>query len=106
MPTLGARLALANDRPSGFDYLRLGLAVSIIAWHGVVVCYGYASEANLWLGPIGPLGWFLVPSFFALSGFLVMGSLYRNDLLSFLALRGLRIFPALAVELLLSAFII
>jgi len=80
--------------------------VSIIAWHGAVVCGGYDYEARVWQGPIGPVVWFLVPSFFALSGFLVMGSLQRNDLLSFLALRGLRIFPALAVELVLSAFII
>jgi peptidoglycan/LPS O-acetylase OafA/YrhL len=106
VPTLQGKLASAGDRPSGFDYLRLALATSIIAWHGVVVCYGFAFEASVWQGPIGPFVWFLVPSFFALSGFLVMGSLYRNDLVSFLVLRGLRILPALAVELVLSAFII
>ncbi len=106
MLTLQDRLTQADNRPSGFDYLRLILAVAIIAWHGIIVCYGYAFETSIWMGPIGPFANFLVPSFFALSGFLVMGSLYRNDLLSFLTLRGLRIFPALGVELILSAFII
>ncbi len=104
--TLKDKLVEANDRPSGFDYLRLTLAVSIVAWHGVLVCYGHPTERLAWQGPIGPFVRFLVPSFFALSGFLVMGSLYRNDLVSFLALRALRIFPALGVELLLSAFLI
>lgn len=106
MSTLQDRLTQAKDRPAGFDYLRLGLAVSIIVWHGIAVCYGFKVEATFWQAPLGHFFRFVVPSFFALSGFLVMGSLYRNDLLSFLTLRGLRIFPALGVELVLSAFII
>ncbi len=45
--------------------------------------------------------------FFALSGFLVAGSLERSKLLaSFLGLRVLRIVPALAVEVLISALIL
>jgi peptidoglycan/LPS O-acetylase OafA/YrhL len=44
--------------------------------------------------------------FFALSGFLVAGSLQRNDLASFLTLRAIRIFPALFVEVVLSALIL
>ena len=45
--------------------------------------------------------------FFALGGFLVAGSMERcTTLLSFLGLRILRIYPALAVEVLLSAFLI
>ncbi len=45
--------------------------------------------------------------FFALSGFLVAGSLERSKtLLTFLALRLIRIYPALAVEVVLSAFLI
>jgi peptidoglycan/LPS O-acetylase OafA/YrhL len=49
----------------------------------------------------------LVPCFFALSGFLVAGSLERcRTVITFAGLRVLRIFPALAVETLLSAFLI
>lgn len=45
--------------------------------------------------------------FFALSGFLVSGSLLRTRTISeFITLRAVRIMPALAVEVLLSAFLI
>lgn len=48
-----------------------------------------------------------VPMFFALSGFLVAGSAFRvRSVKSFLALRSLRIFPALGVEVILSALLI
>lgn len=57
--------------------------------------------------PIRPLILFFVPSFFALSGFLVAGSLFRtNHLPTFLTLRVLRIFPALCCEVVISALII
>ncbi len=65
-----------------------------------------AGEAPLWSGPLGPLCFSIVPAFFALSGFLVASSLQRNDLPSFLTLRALRIFPALFVEVVLSALIL
>jgi peptidoglycan/LPS O-acetylase OafA/YrhL len=48
----------------------------------------------------------IVPAFFALSGYLVAGSLARNSLPNFFTLRLLRILPALAVEITLSAVII
>jgi len=104
--TIQEKLSAAGRRPAGFDYLRIVLSVSIIAWHGVVVCYGFDVDYDLWNGPLGPFVRLLLPCFFVLSGFLVAGSLYRNDLPSFLTLRALRIFPALAVELLLSALVI
>ena len=98
--------AISSHRPTGFDYLRVLLAVAIIAWHSVSVCYGSSIEAE-YFGPYRPLIHFLVPSFFALSGFLVAGSLFRtNHLPTFLTLRVLRIFPALCCEVIISAFII
>ena len=49
----------------------------------------------------------LVPMFFALSGFLVAGSALRTrNVVRFLGLRGLRIFPALLLEVLLSAVVL
>lgn len=106
MTTLGMQLQKTGGRPAGFDYLRLGLAVAVIAFHTYIVCYGTAGEFVIWSSPLGPLFFSIVPAFFALSGFLVAGSLQRNDLPSFLTLRAIRIFPALGVEVVLSALIL
>jgi peptidoglycan/LPS O-acetylase OafA/YrhL len=106
MHTLQSQLNMAHNRPTGFDYLRLTLALSIVVWHSVTICYGPAAEAYFWTGPPRPVIALLLPSFFALSGFLVAGSLERNNVPEFLTLRVTRIFPALAVEVLISAIII
>ena len=106
MTSIGQRFAATGSRPSGFDYLRIFLAVAVIAWHTILACYGRQGESAFRYGPFHALPFLVVPSFFALSGFLVAGSLERNDLPSFLTLRAIRIFPALCVEVLLSAFIL
>jgi peptidoglycan/LPS O-acetylase OafA/YrhL len=102
------RLEQVAMRPSGFDFLRVSLAVGVIAVHTVMACYGPDSQEMraFWNSPLQPILLFVVPSFFALSGFLVAGSLFRNSIPGFLALRALRIFPALGCELLISALII
>jgi len=86
--------------------MRLGLSVGVLVFHSVMVSYGRTVENELWAGPLGPLCFAIVPAFFALSGFLVAGSLQRNDMPSFLTLRAIRIFPALCVEVVLSALIL
>jgi peptidoglycan/LPS O-acetylase OafA/YrhL len=106
MYTLESQLDLVRNRPTGFDYIRLILALSIIVWHSVTICYGPSAEAYFWTGPPRPIIALLLPSFFALSGFLVAGSLERNNIPEFLTLRITRIFPALAVEVIISAVII
>ena len=106
MHTVQSQLNGVGNRPTGFDYLRLTLTLSIIVWHSVTICYGPSAEAYFWTGPPRPIVALLLPSFFALSGFLVAGSLERNDIPEFLTLRITRIFPALAVEVLVSAIII
>lgn len=106
MKAVGDYCRLANGKPLGFDYLRVLLALSVILWRSVVVCYGPEVESRAWLSPSRPFVYFIIPSFFALSGFLVAGSLLRNDLSSFVLLRAIRIYPALTVEVLLSAFLI
>ena len=106
MLTLQQTSALSGHRPTGFDYLRILLAVFIVAWHSVSICYGPEVEKQYFM-PLRPLILSFVPAFFALSGFLVAGSLFRTSHLpSFLTLRALRIFPALCVEVLVSALII
>lgn len=104
--TLELTLKASNNRPAGFDYLRVILSLGIVAWHTILVCYGKAVEDEAWSGPARALIFFLVPSFFALSGFLVAGSLIRNNLPSFLTLRAIRIYPALAIETFISAILI
>lgn len=104
--TLGNQLAISRGRPVGFDYLRIMLSLAVIGWHTIIVCYGRDAETPLWTGWLRPVWSVIVPSFFALSGFLVAGSLLRNSLPAFLTLRGVRIFPALAVEVLISAMLI
>jgi len=104
--TIAARLEQTKGRSSGFDYLRIGLSVSVIAWHTVIVCYGVDVETHLWTSPLRPLFYIVLPSFFALSGFLVVGGLFRNSIPAFLTLRALRIFPALCCEVVISALII
>ena len=106
-PSLGQRLAEMNGRPSGFDYLRISLALAVIAMHSVITSRGAAADFALWVTPLRPILRAILPMFFALSGFLVAGSLERcRTLFSFLGLRFIRIYPALMVEVLLSAFII
>lgn len=105
--TFSAKLETSNSRPSGFDYLRIGLAISVVFWHSFGISYGPAFTANVATGPLRGIVVLILPMFFALSGFLVAGSLLRcKSLVSFLGLRAIRIFPALAVETVISAFII
>ena len=103
---LSEQMSKTDNRSSGFDYIRIALAVAVIGSHVPLVCYGWQYHRSFWIGPLRPFIFVIVPSFFALSGFLVAGSLERNTLPEFLTLRTLRIFPALAVEVTLSALII
>ena len=103
---LSQKLSESGGRPSGFDYLRLGLAVTVVCMHSVITSYGRAADIALWASPLrGPIR-MILPMFFALSGYLVAGSLLRTTLVQFLGLRFIRIYPALAVEVLLSALLL
>jgi peptidoglycan/LPS O-acetylase OafA/YrhL len=92
---------------TGFDYLRIILAALVLAWHSFFVSYGQDFVPQAAQTFIAPFVRWIMPAFFALSGFLVTSSLERTGKLSiFLGLRFLRIFPALVVEVALSAFIL
>ncbi len=100
-------MELAQNRSTGFDYLRICLSLAVVFWHTVVVCYGLQVQEAVWAGPLHPFVASILPMFFALSGFLVCGSLDRcRTLVSFLSLRALRIFPALITEVILSALLL
>ena len=111
--TLADKLVQSKYRPSGFDYIRLILALSVISFHSLAITYGVAwagaaFNRNAFVTPaVKMVTVFILPSFFALSGFLVAGSLERNrSLFVFLGLRAIRIVPALSVEVFLSALLL
>jgi peptidoglycan/LPS O-acetylase OafA/YrhL len=102
--TLGMKLAASNNRPTGFDYLRLLLALGVVCMHSALTTYGLAADIAVWTSPLRPLVRIILPMFFALSGFLVGASLLRTaSFTQFIGLRVIRIYPALAVEVFLSA---
>jgi peptidoglycan/LPS O-acetylase OafA/YrhL len=102
MQTIDQRLQLHRGIGPGFDFLRIGLAVSIVAFHSILQLGHFGvRETPLWFAEYA-----LVPMFFALSGFLVTGSAMRLSLKNFLINRGLRILPALAVDIVICALII
>lgn len=106
-PSLAHRLEQTRNRPSGFDYMRVALAFAVIGWHSLLISYGEAGTNGPWGRALEPFALLIVPMFFALSGFLVAGSLERSrSLVGFLGLRVFRIMPALAVEVLLSALVL
>ena len=90
---------------TGFDYLRVGLALAVLCIH-VINISNHEVWTWLWRSWFAPFYLSVLPAFFVLSGFLVAGSLFRNSIPQFLSLRALRIFPALAVEITLSALVL
>ncbi len=106
-PSFAERLAAAGNRPAGFDYLRLLLSTLVIVTHAVGVAYGVGETLRVFGGAWRPAVALILPMFFALSGFLVAGSLERcRSLISFLGLRLIRLVPALAVETFAAAIVI
>lgn len=88
----------------GFDFLRVALALSVVFYHEQGE---FTATPHIADNPFEQMfGDCILPMFFGLSGFLITGSALRLKLKDFLINRGMRIFPALAVEITLSAFIL
>jgi peptidoglycan/LPS O-acetylase OafA/YrhL len=105
--SLGRRLEEVNGIGPSFDHLRIGLALSILFWHSFGICYGQDYARTLPAFPVPPLLGALLPMFFALSGFLVIGSAIRTaSLRTFVTFRLLRIVPALFTEIVISALVL
>lgn len=102
MKSLGQVLDEHRGLGPGFDFLRVALAVAIVGMHAPTVSgYNQFMLTPLWFG-----GYALVPMFFALSGFLITASAQRLSLKNFLINRGMRIVPALAVDVVFCALIV
>ncbi len=78
--TIGQRLKGANGYTTGFDYLRVALAVCVLLVHSAPISYGPGARLTTFPWYILPFIPFLVPAFFALSGFLVTASLLRANI--------------------------
>ncbi len=106
MVTIKEKMEAMRNQSTGFDYLRIILSFSVLVLHSI----WYSGQTDAALRLIhGRFSWvelLVLPMFFALSGFLVSGSLLRNRLHQFITLRVIRIMPALAVEVLLSSLIL
>jgi|EBPBio282013_DNA_FD.fasta_scaffold00171_8 Predicted acyltransferases len=89
---------LLDTRDNALNFLRLVLAWMVLFghtwWTG-----GFGSHATIFFGPMA------VDGFFALSGFLIMGSRMRSSAWAYLRARCLRILPAFWVNLLVTAFV-
>ena len=105
--TLADQWVASNGRSSAFDYMRILLAICVLLWHSYQVSYGTDAARDLWKAWPGTILVWVLPLFFSLSGFLVAGSLERSaSIKKFLILRLIRIYPALCVEVILSAFVL
>jgi len=105
--TIAAQLAVIGPHANGFHVMRIALAIVVVIYHTVLTSDGPWWDMLYWYGDFRGLLLAMLPMFFALSGFLVAGSLERTPKLSqFLTLRAIRLVPALAVEVLLCALIL
>lgn len=103
--TFATIMAQHRGITTGFDYLRIILALSVVFWHGILTTTG--QDGHIWSGLLRPIPAIILPMFFCLSGFLVSGSLSRTvNMREFLLLRAIRIIPALFVEVILAALIL
>jgi peptidoglycan/LPS O-acetylase OafA/YrhL len=97
---------LAADRNS-FAIIRMAMALAVLVSHSYWFASGTTGAQPLvrWTGH--SLGEHAVQVFFLLSGILVAQSLHRSgSIIDYLCARGMRIFPALGVCVLLTAFVL
>jgi peptidoglycan/LPS O-acetylase OafA/YrhL len=93
--------SIAGERGNNFKLVRLVAAMAVLASHSYPLS-GTPEPVRRLIGV--SLGSIAVDCFFAVSGFLVTGSmLARRDVWRYFAARALRIYPALIVAVLLTA---
>lgn len=99
--------AAARGRDNNFNLIRMGAAVAVLVSHAWPLSYGRGTVEPLEAATGNSLGTLAVYVFFVLSGFFITASWERSaDPGDFVRARSLRLFPALAVSLLLAAFLL
>ncbi len=104
--TIKDKIESAKGQTTGFDYLRIFLSVAVLVWHSIWYSGSTSLDASIVASKFRFIPAGILPLFFALSGFLVTGSLQRTRLYQFVTLRVIRLIPALAVEVVLSAILL
>lgn len=100
-------MAAPSHQANSFDALRLVAALMVVSGHAYILSGHGAEEPLIRFTRIGGLGELGVSIFFVISGFLVTGSFERlGKAAPYLAHRLLRIMPALAVAVVLTAFVL
>ncbi len=102
------RLGAATlGRDNNFNLIRMVAASAVLASHSWPILYGPGTVEPLQAQTGITLGTFAVYAFFALSGYFIAASRDRAaSLRQFLHARALRLFPGLAVSLVLVAFVL
>ena len=94
---------VTGGRDNNFNLIRALAALAVLVTHCFVLATGSTDREPLWKALGVTWGVIAVDVFFLTSGFLITGSLSaKKDLWSFFTARLLRIYPALAVAMLLS----
>jgi peptidoglycan/LPS O-acetylase OafA/YrhL len=101
--TIEQRLS-ANRATAGFDYLRIGLAITVVIYHSITLQQAPSFDQIVVQTAYRPVVVVILFMFFALGGYLVTESLYRNTIPGFIALRTARLFPGLIAIVLATAF--
>lgn len=97
----------AEGRDNNFNLLRMAAASAVLVSHAFPLTLGPAATEPLFVSTGYKLGTTAVTIFFAVSGFFITKSFdRRNSLPDFLLARVARIYPALIVVLMLSAFVV
>ena len=95
----------ANEK-NNFDLLRLVGALLVVVGHIEYPYFGHNPDWAGWLTQHQSGGGFGVGIFFVISGFLIAQSRWRSSLRRYTLNRFLRIFPALAVCILVTAIVV
>jgi peptidoglycan/LPS O-acetylase OafA/YrhL len=96
----------AQGRDNNFNLIRMLAASAVLVSHAWPMVYGDGAVEPLEALTGYSLGTFAVYVFFALSGFFISASFARSEsVFGFVAARCLRLFPGLAVSLLLVALV-
>ena len=93
-----------THRTNNFDFLRLLGALAVVLGHAYHLVGAGQYTPGMLGQPVQALG---VIIFFSISGYLITASWSRSrDVVSYTAARVLRIFPALVVVVVLSAYVL
>lgn len=104
LPTIGSR---CDGHDNNFNLIRLVAALGVIVSHAYPIAGGYSAiEPFTQILNGKTLGNICVQVFFAISGFFIVRSFARrSSTISFVSARALRIFPALAVVLIVTLLV-